>query len=527
MPRYDAVVVGAGHNGLVTGSYLAKAGRRVLILERREQAGGLLANLEVAPGFKAPGIVHTVGRLRRSVIEDLGLRSNGLELISPSVRAFAPQPDGSARTFWGDVGRTADELRAHSERDARAYPEFDERVRSLAGFLAAVNEITPPDIKARKLTDGINGLKLGLRFRKLGPKLSREFTRAAPMAIADFVREHLETDAVVGPLAARAVQYTSMGVWSAGTALVFLNDSAGNDGGVAGQTVFARGGPGALAQALVEAAKGFGAEIRTGEEVVHVTTNADGVATGVVLASGQEIEARAVVGAAGPKRVLTEWVDPVVLGPHLRWRAANIRTPGATAKVNLALSGMPSFTGGDEERLAGRIVIAPGIDYVERAFDASKYGRISDEPYLEATIPTITDPSLAPEGGHVMSVVAQWAPYELRDGDWNAERDRLADLVVKSLETYAPGLGDLVTARQVLTPVDLEEDFGLTQGHVLHGEPGIDNFFLWRPLLGHARYRLGIQGLYLCGSGAHPGGGITGGPGQNAAREILKDLKKA
>jgi phytoene dehydrogenase-like protein len=215
-----------------------------------------------------------------------------------------------------------------------------------------------------------------------------------------------------------------------------------------------------------------------------------------------------------------------VLGPELVWRAGNIRTPGVVSKVNLALSGPPRFNGADEERLRGRIVIAPSIDYLEKGFDASKYGRISDEPYLEATIPTLVDPSLAPAGTHVMSVIAQWTPYRLREGDWKAERERVGDLVVKTLEAYAPGLGDLVTARQVLSPVDLENEYGFSQGHPLHAEPGLDQFFAWRPLLGHARYRFGIDGLYLCGSGAHPGGGVTGAPGANAAREVLADLKK-
>jgi len=309
--------------------------------------------------------------------------------------------------------------------------------------------------------------------------------------------------------------------------MVYLNDSAGNDGGAAGQTVYARGGPGALAGALADAAKRFGAEVRTGAEVVQVSTR-DGRATGVVLASGEEIPAHGVVSAADPKRTLTHWIDPVVIGPHLRWQAENIRQPGCTAKVNLVLSGLPTFAGVDDPaRLQGRLVIAPSIDYVERAFDASKYGRISEEPYLEATIPSIADPSLAPQGSHVMSVIAQWAPYHLRDANWDREREALGDLVVKTLEAYAPGFGELVTARRVLAPPDLERDFGLSGGHVLHAEPGLECFFAWRPLLGHARYRFGIEGLYLAGSGAHPGGGITGGPGANAAREILKDLRRS
>jgi phytoene dehydrogenase-like protein len=289
--------------------------------------------------------------------------------------------------------------------------------------------------------------------------------------------------------------------------------------------VFARGGPGALAEALAAAARSFGAEIRTGAEVTAILTKG-GRVTGVALASGEEIAAPVVISNADPKRTLLGLVDAVELGPTLAWRAANIRMPGVVAKVNLAMDGLPPFPGaaGEEERLHGRILVAPGVDYVERAFDASKYGRVSEEPYLEATIPTLTDPTLAPAGTHVMSVIVQYAPYHLREGSWDGGRDALGDLVLKTLESYAPGLSGRVTARQVVTPLDLERDYGLTEGHPLHGEPGLDQFFAWRPLLGLARYRLPVEGLYLCGAGAHPGGGVTGRPGANAAREILSDL---
>jgi phytoene dehydrogenase-like protein len=523
---YDAIVIGAGHNGLVTAAFLAKAGQRVLVLERRERAGGICDTAEIADGFRAPGIVHTVGRLRRSVVADLGLVRHGLVTIDPAVRVFAPQPDGSAVTLWADAARTATELRARSAADADAYPAFDRRIRSLASFLAYLHAITPPDVKNPSMADALNGLKLGSAFRRLGVKPGREVTRAISMAVADYVAEAFETEAVRGAIAARAVQYTAMGPWSAGTTNVLLADSAGNDGGAAGQSTIARGGPGALADALVSAVRGFGAEIRTGAEVVRVLTRSHR-AYGVALADGEEIRARVVVSAADPKRTLTTLVDPVEIGPHLRWRATNIRTPGTVSKVDLALSGLPTFHGSDgPERLAGRIVIAPSIDDLEHAFDHSKYGRMSEEPYLEATIPTINDPSLAPEGRHVMSVVAQWTPYVLRDGDWESGRDHLADLVVKTMERFAPGLGELVIARRVLTPPDLEAQYGLTGGHVYHAEPGLDQFFVWRPLLGHARYRFGLPGLYLCGSGAHPGGGVTGAPGANAGREILADLGK-
>ena len=522
----DAIVIGAGHNGLVTAAYLAKAGRTVTVLERRERVGGILDTVEIAPGVRAPGIVHTIGRLRGSVIDDLGLVQHGLVTIDPSVRVFAPQPDGPGLTIWADATRTAAELRERSPKDAEAYPMFDARVRALASFLSYLHAITPPDVKDPSIADALNGLKLGNAFRRLGAKAGREATRAMPMAIADYVAEAFETDAMRGAIASRATMYTAMGPWSAGTTAVLLSDSAGNDGGAPGQSVTAKGGPGVLAGALASAARAFGAEIRTGAQVDRIITR-NGRAVGVALAGGEELHARAIITAADPKRTLTELVDPVVVGPHLSWRAANIRTPGAVSKVNLALSGLPSFAGADSpERLAGRIVIGPSVDYLERAYDASKFGRMSDEPYLEATIPTISDPALAPEGHHVMSIVVQWTPHRLRDADWDAERDHLADVAVKTMERFAPGLGELVTARQVITPTDLERDYGLSGGHVYHAEPGLDHFFVWRPMLGHARYRFGIPGLYLCGSGAHPGGGITGGPGANAAREILGALKK-
>jgi phytoene dehydrogenase-like protein len=525
MATYDAIVIGAGHNGLVAAAYLAKAGRRVLVVERREKPGGILDTLEIAPGVRAPGIVHTVGRLRRSVIDDLGLVRHGLVLIEPPVRVFAPQPDGSSVTLWADAGRTADGLRERSAADAKAYPAFDKKVRALASFLAHVNAATPPDLKSPRLADALAGAKLGKAFKDLGKKAAREVPKAMPMAIADYVGEAFESEPLRAALASRAVRYTATGPWSAGTTTNFLNESAGNDGGAAGQSTIAKGGPGALAEALATAARSFGAEIRTGVEVVSILTR-DGRATGVALASGEEIASSVVVTSADPKQTLTKLVDPVVVGPQLLWRAGNIRTPGRTSKVNLALSGLPAFAGADEQALRGRIVIGPSIDYLEHAFDASKYGRSSEEPFLEAAIPSLSDPTLAPEGQHVMSVLVQWTPYALRESDWDTEREGLGDLVVKTMEMYAPGLGELVTARQVMTPLDLEREYGLPQGHVLHAEHALDSWFAWRPLVGHARYRFGIDGLYLAGSGAHPGGGITGAPGANAAREILADLKK-
>ena len=529
--RYDAVVIGGGHNGLVAAAYLAAGGMRTLVLERADTVGGAAITTELAQGARVPTLAHNVGRLRGSIWRDLDLRSHGLRLVSPHVLAFAPSPDGTAFTLTADVAETAEAIRGRSARDAERYPEFDRLVRSIGRFLADLGSKTPPDIESPGLGDALLGLSLGRRFRGLGRNDGHAVLRVLPMAVADFVGEAFEIDALQAALAWRGVQYTAMGPWSASTAAVLLGDAAGNDGGAAGSTVFAEGGPGALSRALESAARAAGAEIRTGAEVTAIRSP-DGRATGVVLQNGDEVEASAVVSGIDPKQTLTRLVDPVVAGPSLRWRAGNIRTPGMVSKVNLVLSGLPAFPaadGGDDHVLRGRIVVAAGIDPMERAFDAAKYGGIPERPVLEATIPSLADPTLvagAPAGTHVMSVVVQYTPYALGEGTWDERRDALGDTVLRTLDEVAPGLSSLVTARQVLTPLDLERDYGLTGGHPLHAEPGLDQFFLWRPLLGHARYRFGIEGLYLCGSGAHPGGGVTGQPGGNAAREILADFRK-
>ena len=529
---FDAVVVGGGHNGLVAGAYLARAGLRTLVLEKRATLGGTVETRPLADGKRAPGLFHTVGRLRPSVARELGLRGHGLTLVAPDVRAFAPQPDGRAVTLWSDAERTAAELRAWSAADGAAWVEFDRHVRALAAFIASLNDGTPPATSGGSVGDAITGLLLGRAFKKLSKDDARQLLRVLPMAIADFVAESFESDPVRASIAMRALGFSALGAWSMGTTAALLADSAGNDGGAAGQTVYAKGGPGALSDALAAAARGFGAEIRTGAEVVGVTT-ADGRVTGVALASGEEIAAAIVASGLDPKRTLLGLLPPLELGPNLRWRAGNIRQPGRVARVNLGLSALPAFPAAGEReeavrRLRGRILVgATGIDDMERAFDASKYGRVSDALLLEATIPTLVDPSLAPDGGHVMSVVAQYVPYRLADGAWDAAaREALGDRVVARLESVAPGISGLVTAREVLTPVDLEAEYGLTGGHPYHQEPGLDAWFAWRPLVGHARYRMPVAGLYLVGPGAHPGGGVTGAPAQNAVKEILADRKK-
>jgi phytoene dehydrogenase-like protein len=523
--RYDAIVIGAGHNGLVAAAYLAKAGRRVLVLERAKEVGGVARTVDIAPGYRAPGLVHTLGGLRRSVVGDLGLGSHGLRVVRPEIAAFAPDPEGGGIALHRDRDVAAEEVKARSPRDAEGYLKLDRRVRSVASFLAYVASATPPDMERPSLADAMTGLTLGRAFRRMGERPRREALRMLPMPAADLVGDFVEDDLLRGILAARGVSLTAMGPWAAGSGAWLLLRSAGG-GGVAGDTAYAIGGPGALSDALASAALGFGVELRTEAEVASVATRG-GRARGVVLDSGQEIEGRVVVSAADPKRTLG-LLAPEIAGPTLLWRGRNLRAPGSVAKVNLALDGFPPFEGiRDPSALAGRIVIANGIDHLEKSADDFKYGRVSEEPFLEVTIPTISDPSLAPEGGHVVSALFHSAPHGMRKGRWDKRaRDRIAERTVKALERYAPGITDRILARQVLAPPDLQREFGITNGSALHLEPGLDQFFAWRPLLGHARYRFAIPGLYLAGSGAHPGGGITGAPGANAAREILNDLKR-
>ena len=516
---YDALIVGGGHNGLVTAAYLAKAGLETLVLERRDRVGGPLASEEL--------IADLVGNLSRDVVAELGLGSHGFEAIEPDVVAFAPSADGPGLTLWRDPVRTATELRERpNPRVAEPFLAFDGKVRSLAGFVARIQEAEPPDLQSPSFSDAGRGLALLNSLRQLGREEIRETLRALPMSVADFVSEAVEDESLQGALGARGIRYSAMGPKSAGTALNFLWDSA-SGGGAAGRTVFARGGPRALADALLSAAQSHGATVRCDAEVVAIRTGR-GSAVGVVLANGDEIEAKIVASTADPKQTLLRLLDPAEVGPTLGWRAENIRAPGVVAKVTLVLDGLPPIAA-DEGRLKGRIVVAPSLEALELAFNDSKYGRISESPYLDATIPTLSDPSLAPEGTHVLSVLFQYAPRDLRDGDWDeAARERVADATVGTMETYAPGLTARITARHVVTPADLEFEYGLSGGHPLHVEHALDQFFAWRPLLGHARYRLaGIRGLYLCGAGAHPGGGITGGPGRNAARAILADARRA
>ena len=528
----DIVIIGGGHNGLVTAFYLAKAGYKPLVLERRPQPGGAAITEEFHPGFRCSTLAHSAGPLRADIVRDMQLERHGLKFATSDISTVSLLPDGRALVLYSDIKKAAQEIAQWSAKDAAGYADFATALTKIGKVIAEALALTPPNIDNPSSGDLWSMLKTGRSIRNLGKKDLYRVLRWGPMAAADLVAEFFETEALRATIAARGIFGTALGPWSAGSALVLLLRAAA-DPSPAGHSQFPIGGAGAITQAMAAAAQQAGAEIRTNSSVAAVRIK-DGAATGVVLTTGEEISAKAVVSNADPKRTLMRLVDPIHLAPDFVQKIKNYRSAGTVAKVNLALSALPEFTAlkgraaanAEDNLLKSRLQISPEIDYLERAFDESKYGNFSRQPYLEATIPTLTDPSLAPSGQHVMSIYVQYAPFKLKGSDWESQRVAFGDTVVKTLSKYAPNLPELILTHQIITPQDLEDRFGLTGGHIFHGELALDQFFTMRPLLEWARYRTPIHNLYLCGSGTHPGAGLTGGSGANAAREILKELKK-
>jgi phytoene dehydrogenase-like protein len=527
MAKYDAVIVGAGHNGLITGFYLARAGLKTLVLERRPVVGGAAITDEFHPGFRCSTLAHFPGPLRDDITRDMQLQRHGLQTLRPEAQVCALAPDGRTLVLFDDVVKSAGEIAGFSRKDADAYGRFAEALRKLAGVLAGLLAQIPPAADSPSAADLLGLLQTGRRARGLGKKDLYRLLRWGPMAVADLVAEFFETELLRAVIAGRGIFGTAFGPWSAGSSMVLMLRAAADPTPI-GTAQFVKGGLGRLTQAMAAAAQAAGAEIRTGADVARVAMK-DGAAQGVVLRDGEEISASAVVSNADPRRTLLGLVEPMHLEPDFLTKLQHYRSLGTVAKINLALDSLPTFraqNGMGSAMFSGRIHIGPEIDYLERAFDASKYGEFSRHPYLDITIPTLTDSSLAPAGKHVMSIYAQFAPYALKKGDWQQQREPLGDTVVKTLAEYAPDLANLILHRQVITPADLEETYGMTGGHIFHGELALDQIYAMRPLLGWARYRTPIRRLYLCGAGTHPGIGLTGGSGANAAREILKDLKK-
>jgi phytoene dehydrogenase-like protein len=524
----EIVIIGAGHNALVAAFYLGKKGLKPLVLERRAVVGGAAVTEEFHPGFLCSTVAHAGGPPLPSIVRDMQLAKHGLVKLESPVRLFAPSPDGRALVLPTDTKDAAHQVANFSSKDAEKYGELHKALQGAGAILGELLTLTPPIIETPSKEDLWKLLKLGRKFRGLGKKEMMRLLRWGPMAVADFVAEFFETDLLRAAVSARGIYGAAMGPWSAGSTALLLMRAAADPFPV-GNSAFPRGGMGALTAAMAAAATQAGAEIRTSAEIERILVK-NGAVTGVVLRGGEEIPAKRVVSGADPQRTLLGLLDPVHLPPSFVMKMQHYRSNGTAAKLNLALDALPTFpalknaTDGNAA-LAGRIHIGPGIDYLERAFDDSKYGDFSRAPYLDVSIPSILDDSLAPTGKHVMSIYMQFAPYRLRQGDWTLQRDALADTIVKTLAAYAPDLPGKILARQILTPKDLEQTYGLTGGHPFHGELALDQLFAMRPLIGWARYETPIKGLYLCGSGTHPGNGITGASGANAAREILKDLR--
>lgn len=528
--RYDAIVIGAGHNGLIAAFRLARGGLRPLVLERREQIGGALAMTEIRPGVRCPTLAHTLPPWPATLVRELGLERRGVEIVRAEPRLFAPASDGRYLLLHGDAERSAQAIAGLSAADARAYPEFQRALTRIGGFLSGPIGRTPPDID-RLGADWWTLLQTARGFRALGRTDGYRLLRWMPMPVADLASEWFESDVLRAAIAARAVFGARLGPRSAGTAAIFLLNAA-VDPCPAGPAAFVRGGFDRLAGALAAAARDAGAEIRTSADVRGVIVEND-EAVGVRLADGAVLRARAVIASADPRHVFLDLVDPVHFEPAFLNRARNIRGTGTMAKVNLAVDRLPAFTAlaplADQARaaaLSGRIHVGPSINHLERAFDASKYGGYSDEPYLDIAIPSLSDPSLAPSGQHVMSICVQWAPYDLKDRSWDAARGDLANTVVRTLAQYAPGIESSIVAQQIITPLDLERTYGFARGHIYQGEPALDQLFTARPVFGWARYGTPLRNLFLCGVGTHPGLGLSGLSGLNASREILRALKK-
>ena len=535
MSGCDAVVIGAGHNGLIAAAYLARAGLRVVVVERGEAPGGCAATEELWPGYRVDTGAHSLTGIDRRIMADLGRgeagpRGAGLEIMSSDPCVVSPQPEGEALLLEADAARTADRIRPFSAHDAARWPDFVAAMSRAGRALGVLYRSLPPRLAGASRGDLWELLRLGVRMGRVGRRDALELMRLVPMTIEELLYEWFESEALKGALAADGVRGICQGPLASGTGYMFLHHMVGA-GGVARRRRQVRGGMGELGAALQHVAVAAGAEVRLGHEVASIRVE-DGRATGVVLAGGGEITASRVVSSADPGRTLLGLVDPGELAPEFVRALDNIKYRGVVAKMHLALGELPRLrSGGDAARAAvpagAAITVAPSIHYIERAYDDAKYGRPSERPVLDAVLTTALDPSLAPEGRHVLCVAAQYAPFQLADGSWDdARREALGDAVVETLAEHIPDLEGTILHRHVLTPADLADRFALPEGNIHHGEMTLDQVFFGRPVAGWARYRTPIDGLYLCGAGTHPGGGLNGRPGAAAAARILRDEKR-
>lgn len=525
--RFDAVVLGAGHNGLVAAFYLARAGLRVLVLERRATIGGLAVTEEFAPGFRSSTVSHGLGPLLPSIAADLDLARRGVVIEAADPRLTVLAPHGSAFRMFTDPLKTAGEAETQAAGDGQRYLDFHQALAAIGPLMSQIVQGAPPDPGGTALWDQF---ALAARFRSLGRAHVYRLLRWLPMPAADLASESFSGAAVQAAVVGRALRGALAAPRAAGTGAMFLVQT-GFDPHPAGPSLMPRGGLGAVANAIADAATAQGAEIQSDEEVVTIELGGGSVAA-VRTANGTRYETSIVLSSLDPKRTFLQLLDPMAVGPELRREIENLRNGGGCAKVNLAVSALPTFAAfgalSDADRravLRGRLQLAPHVDDFERAYDAAKYGDIPAAPCLEVVIPSIGDESLAPPGHHVMSILVHFTPAALRTGGWSDRKQELGDRVAGMLEAHAPGITGAILHRQVITPEDIERDYGVTGGHYHHLEPSLDQLLFMRPLLGWSRYRTPVDGLYLCGAGTHPAGGVTGAPGLNAATAVLEDLR--
>ena len=523
--RYDVVVIGGGHNGLVNAAYLARAGKKVLVLERRHVLGGAAVTEEVFKGFKFSVCSYVVSLLRPEIIRELDLPRHGLEIL-PLDGTFTPMPNGDYLWRLNDHGRTRREIARHSRLDAEAYDEYGKAMIEMAHFVKPIMSMTPPDPTTLSPKGWKNLAFLGRRFQKLPYEDKYNQVQLMTMSAVDFLDQWFETDVLKATMSASGIIGTFLGVRSPGTAYVLLHHYMGEIDGAFRSWGFARGGTGAISNSIGDAAREAGVEIRT-EAAIEKILLKNGRAIGVVLTNGDEIHADVVSSSVDPRLTFMKMIGEEHLPDDFCVDLKRYKYRGSSGKVNLALAGLPNFKAmpGEGAHLRGAISISPGVDYMEKAYDDAKYGRFSRRPYIDMVIPSLTDPSVAPPGKHVMSCFVQYAPYNLKEGSWDEKRDEFGDTVIDTIAEHAPNIKDLIIDRQVLTPLDLERDFGLSEGNIFQGELTLEQLFFLRPAPGWAQYRTPIKGLYMCGSATHPGGGIMGAPGRNAAMQMLKDLK--
>ncbi len=522
-PAYDAIVIGGGHNGLVTAAYLGRAGRKVLVLERRHLVGGAAVTEEVFPGFKFTVCSYVCSLLRPEIIRDLNLPAHGYQII-PVESTLTPLEDGRYLFRGADPEENRREISKFSKQDAEAYPKFGKLMVKIARFVKPQLAMTPPDLGSMSLANLRLALETRGHFKGADQETLYTFARLLTMSSADYLDEWFETDALKGTMCASGIIGTFLGPRSPGTAYVLIHHYMGEVDGAFRAWGFVKGGMGMVSESIASAARSYGVEIRVNAEVRQILVQ-DGRAVGVELATGERIFAKIVASGADPKRTFLGMLERSQLPQDFVRDIERYNIEGSSAKVNLALKEAPNFTcmPGEGVHLQGAVSISPSVEYIERAYDDAKYGDFSKHPYMDVMVPSAIDPGLAPPGKHIMSIFVQYAPYHLRTGTWDEKREALGDAVVETLAQYAPNLPKAIVGRQVLTPLDLERTIGLTGGNIFHGELTPNQLFLFRPVPGWAQYRMPIKGLYLCGSGAHPGGGVMGAPGYNAAREILHD----